>query len=102
MFGRIYLLIHFIIAFLAGLVFQLLLVYILTKIALCINHRNLSKTKGFQAREFGKIFFQIHFILTFLACIIFSSIYMDILTTNKTKVESVQLGKDFGFEYKLS
>ena len=81
-FSKMSFLIPLILIFLACSIFSKIYIYILTKMAFCIPHMNLSKTKDLHAcvTVFSKMSFLIHFILKFLVCLIFSTIYM-------TKVE---------------
>ena len=67
-------LIHFVLTLPTGRFFSAIYIYILTKMAFCIPHTNLSKTKVLHAcvLVFSKMSFLIHFIHAFITGIIFS------------------------------
>ena len=79
LFGKISLLIYFILAFLAGIIFSVIHMIILTKMAFVL-------IRWFSAilhsLMFGTIFIPIHFILTYLAGLIFSAIEWIILPSS--------------------
>ena len=68
LFGKISLLIHIILTFLAGILFSAIYMYSYIKIPFPINHMNHTNTNDLHTWIFGKIFFQMHVIFTFLAC----------------------------------
>ena len=74
-------LIHFILTLPTGRFFSAIYIYILTKMAFCIPHTNLSKTKDLDTcvLVFSRMSFLIHFFLNFLGCLIFSTIYIKIV-----------------------
>ena len=92
-------LIHFILTLPTGRFFSAIYIYILTKMAFCIPHTNLSKTKDLYAcvLVFSKMSFLIHFILKFFGCLIFSTIYMTIVERTSYPILKRANSRNFNF-----